>query len=64
MTLINSNRLTGNDVSDPVQDQVRESPPRFPQTRDLDPDCIQHRDELARCSLLNGKPSTILPHAM
>jgi hypothetical protein len=51
-----SHWITGHDVSHPVQDQIRKSPSCFPETRDLDPDCIQYRDELACCSLLDGRP--------
>ncbi len=47
-----------------MQNQVRESPPRFPKTGNLDPDCIQHCDELACRSILDGKPPTILLRVM
>lgn len=50
-----SHWTTGHDVSHSVQNQIRESPSRFPKTRDMDPDCVQHRDELACCSLLDGR---------
>ena len=49
-----SDWLAHHDVSNPVQSQLRELTPGVAETQCLDPDRLQHRDELARSSILDG----------
>ena len=53
-TECNSDWPTRHDVPHLVQSQVRDTIPGTPETRNLDPDRIQHRHELACSSVLNG----------
>lgn len=54
-TNCSSDWLAHHDVSDPVQSQVRGLTPGVAETRCLDPDRLQHRDELARSSIFDGQ---------
>lgn len=57
----NSNRATGHDVPHLMQSQVRDSTSGSSDTEDFETDYFQHGDELARCSLRDGKPPQITP---
>ncbi|MCJ1264541.1 hypothetical protein MMC22_004413 [Lobaria immixta] len=56
-----SNRATGHDVPHLMQSQVRDSTSGSSDTEGFETDDFQHGDELARCSLSDGKLPQITP---